>query len=86
MSSVIELPTLGTRCTFRGQLYELTGTFRRERKDGSMATIGEWKSQCAECGEVFTFTAPLAAAKFQPNRRCQKHKRPGVRVRGVPNG
>lgn len=69
--------------TYRGQRYAVTGTFQRERRDGTLATILEWTSQCADCGEPFTITTPAASAKFEPNRRCQKHKRPGHRVKGA---
>lgn len=67
--------------TYRGQLYAMTGSFQRERRDGTLATILEWTSPCADCGEPFTITTPAASAKFEPNRRCQKHKRPGQRVK-----
>ena len=68
--------------TFRGQTYRLVGSFVRARKrDGSEATILIWQSFCAQCGDSFTITTPAASSKFQPNRRCQVHKRPGQRVR-----
>ena len=65
---------------YRGQTYREIGTFKRARRDGSMATIITWASPCAECGEPFTFTTPASSSKFEPNRRCQKNKRPGHRV------
>ena len=69
--------------TYMGQLYTVTASFKRERRDGTLATILQWTSPCAECGAPFTFTTPALSAKFEPNRRCQKHKRPGHRVRGA---
>jgi hypothetical protein len=66
---------------FRGQRYVVAGWFKRQRRDGTEAIILRWESRCAECGELFQFTAPVASPTFQPNRRCQKHKRPGQRVR-----
>lgn len=66
---------------YHGQTYKVIGSFERERRDGTIATILTWTSDCASCGEPFTFTTPAKASKFQPNRRCQKHKRPGQRVR-----
>jgi hypothetical protein len=79
------LPGIGTARDHCGQAYTVTGTFQRQRKDGTTATVLEWTSHCAECGAPFTFTTPAASAKFQPNRRCQTHKRPGHRVKGGGN-
>jgi hypothetical protein len=66
---------------YRGQTYTMEGRFEHQRRDGSMTTVLQWVSHCAECGAPFTFTTPAASAKFEPNRRCQKHKRPGHRVK-----
>lgn len=84
--SVVQFPEKATDPnlvrTFRGQTYRLVGSFVRARKrDGSEATILTWQSFCAQCGDSFTITTPAASSKFQPNRRCQVHKRPGQRVR-----
>jgi hypothetical protein len=68
---------------YKGQAYTVTGSFQRKRKDSTMATVLEWTSHCAQCDAPFTCTTPAASAKFQPNRRCQKHKRPGHRVKGA---
>jgi hypothetical protein len=67
---------------YRGQRYVVAGWFKRARRDGTEATILRWQSACAECGEPFIVTTPVASSKFEPSRRCQKHKRPGKRVRG----
>lgn len=72
----------GTR-TFHGQRYVFVRAFDRERRDGTLATILVWRSRCADCGGPFEITTPAVAAKFQPNRRCQRHKRPGQRVRSA---
>lgn len=69
---------LGTTVTYKGQLYTAVASYDRERRDGSTAVILEWLSLCAQCREPFTFTTPAASSKFQPNRRCTKHKRPGA--------
>jgi len=71
---------MGTTQTYKGQLYWVADTFMHERKDGTLAVILVWASQCLECGDEFRFTQPALAEKFAPNRRCQKHKRPGVQV------
>lgn len=67
--------------TFHGQRYARIGEFQRERRDGTLATIIRWQSHCAECGAPFEFTTPASSSKFEPNRRCQTHKRPGVKVK-----
>jgi len=54
---------------------------RHIRRDGSETFLAVWESLCAQCGEPFTCTTPAAATRFQPNRRCAKHNRPGQRVR-----
>jgi len=66
---------------YRGQSYRAVGEVRHQRLDGSEATIVQWESACAQCGAPFVCAVPERSRKFQPNRRCQKHKRPGVRVR-----
>ena len=74
---------IGTICDFHGQCYTVTSKFNRTRRDGSEAVILVWEAPCATCGKPFTITTPAAAQKFQPKRRCQKHKRPGQRVKGT---
>lgn len=71
---------IGTERDFRGQRYQVVQTFERPRRNGTLATILVWQSGCHECGEPFTFSTPAASPKFEPNRRCAKHKRPGHRV------
>ena len=66
---------------YRGQAYTMAGRIEHQRQDGTMTTLLQWESHCAECGALFTFKTPAASAKFEPNRRCQDHKRPGHRVK-----
>jgi hypothetical protein len=74
-------PSITEARYFHDQRYVEAGRFERRRRDGTLATIITWVSDCPVCGEPFTTTTPAASTKFQPNRRCQKHKRPGQRVR-----
>lgn len=74
---------IGDALSYKGQNYTAIGSYEREWKDGTTAIILEWQSNCATCGEPFTMTAPASSKKFAPNRRCQKHKQPGHRVREV---
>ena len=63
-----------------GQRYELIGTEPYTRRDGSETTLSLWQSECPVCGKAFEVRTPARARKFEPSRRCEKHKRPGVRV------
>ena len=66
---------------YLGQRYIAVAAKPYTRADGTETQIIVWESPCADCGEPFLCPAPAAAARFQPNRRCPKHKRPGQRVR-----
>jgi hypothetical protein len=68
---------------FDGQRYEMVGERPYIRRDGRETLVIVWRSHCAQCGAEFTISTPNSSrAKFMPNRRCQKHKRPGHRVKG----
>jgi len=66
--------------TFRDQQYWSGDSKPHTRRDGTPITLREWKSHCAECGRLFSFWRPTKRAKFDPNRRCEEHRRPGCRV------
>jgi len=72
--------------TYRGQEYEMIGTEPYIRRDGTETLLVVWRSHCATCGKPFELRTPKESSKFDPNRRCQKHKRPGVRVRESKGG
>ena len=62
----------------QGQEYREAGVRVHRKPDGSETLVTEWDTNCSDCGREFRlFTAP---SKFEPNRRCQECKRPGVRV------
>lgn len=65
---------------YHGQTYLLIGTRAHQRRDGSLTNLDVWQTKCADCGDTFEFSIPSKAKRFEPNRRCQKHKRPGQRV------
>jgi hypothetical protein len=67
---------------YKGQHYSLTGTVPHTCRDGRETELEVWRSTCANCGEPFDCMRPAKAKRFEPNRRCQKHKRPGQRVKG----
>lgn len=66
---------------YKGQLYYFDRTEPYTRVDGSQTQLHVWVSHCAHCGEPFECRTPAKAGRFQPNRRCAEHKRPGSRVR-----
>ncbi|WP_165938445.1 hypothetical protein [Parafrankia sp. BMG5.11] len=65
---------------YRGQVYRPICTRPHLCRDGRQTLLAVWESHCVQCGAPFTLTTPLHAGKFQPNRRCQQHKRPGSTV------
>jgi hypothetical protein len=70
-----------TSQTYHGQHYELVRRDPYTRRDGTLSTLAVWRSHCAQCGEPFELRTPANSSKFVPNRRCQAHKRPGVRAK-----
>lgn len=71
---------------YMGQHYEAVGERQHTCRDGSEIKLTVWASLCAQCGELFFCTTAEHAVKFNPNRRCEKHRRPGQRVRSRNNG
>ena len=69
--------------TYRGQTYALIRSRPYIRRDGSTTELFIWRGHCAECGTAFGFSTPALSSKFEPNRRCREHRRPGVRVKVV---
>jgi hypothetical protein len=65
---------------FDGQRYHLVRSEPYTRLDGGKTTLFVWESNCPLCGALFEVRTPAKASKFQPNRRCSKHKRAGHRV------
>jgi hypothetical protein len=65
---------------FDGPKYHLVRSEPYTRTDGSETTLSVWQPDCPVCGSLFEVRTPASGRKFQPNRRCSKHKRPGIRV------
>lgn len=72
---------IGADRLHKGQRYTCVASVPFTRKDGTVSAVLTWQSECAECGEAFKMTTPAGSEKFEPNRRCLKHKRPGHRVK-----
>lgn len=62
----------------KGQRYTCTASVPFTRRDGTVSAVLTWQSACADCGEAFAFRA--GATKWEPNRRCKLHRKPGQRV------
>lgn len=72
---------LGEVRHYRGQRYVPVEVHDYTRRDGGRSHLGEWITDCVECGVRFSVFAPIKTTKFVPNRRCRKHRAPGVRVK-----
>ncbi len=71
---------VGTIVSFHDQQYRCVRTEPYYRPDRTRSDLAEWVSECADCGASFRFRTPVRVRSFVPNRRCDKHKRPGVPV------
>ena len=65
----------------RGQRYELLGLVPHVTRNGRTMQLWRWRSRCTTCREAFDFLSPSRAFPRWPNRRCSRHRRPGLRVR-----
>jgi len=70
------------------QRYDCVGSEPYTRRDGRQTALLVWQTNCPVCGEPFNVRTAAKSRKFQPNRRCQKHKRPamGVKPKVPPRG
>jgi hypothetical protein len=64
---------------YDGQSDELIGVVPHKRVAASETELLVWECHCPICSDTFEDPTPSRARTFEPNRRCQKHKRPGVR-------
>lgn len=74
VSSDVATPDL----LYKGQAYWLVGHKAYTRQDGSESTLDVYRSHCAKCG--CSFLLQKLASNPWPNRRCEKHRKPGKRV------
>jgi hypothetical protein len=70
--------------TIKGQVYTCQGFERYTTRADIDTALVVLSTHCAECAAIFIVKAP---AQVRPdnlmlNRRCPKHKRPGVQVGG----
>jgi hypothetical protein len=82
MAEGFEIEAIGQVLRRGGQSYECVAIKPTTRKDGTPSSFAVLRSKCVECEADFTCTSALRGAVFQPNRRCGKHKMPGVRAAG----
>ena len=71
-------PADGFAIAIDGQRYEAIGVVEHVRLDGEPTRLVIWQSRCAECGARFEFKT--SAHSLPQNRRCDEHRRPGVKV------
>ena len=72
------IPWVDTVLRLEGQRFVVVGSMLHRREDGERVPLIRWRSHCPTCGEVFECATSLKA-KY-PNRRCEKHHRPGLAV------
>ena len=67
----------------RGQAYRIIDREYRETKDGRPYCLVFLRSCCADCGAPFLTAATRKQIHgcFDLNRRCERHARPGVKVK-----
>ena len=71
-------PAAGLKLIIDGQSYELTGHQPYTTKAGEETILLVWSTDCPDCGATFETTS--AKTSLPANRRCDEHKRPGIKV------
>jgi hypothetical protein len=72
-----ELPT-GFELSVKGQRYRLMKIKPHIKSDGTPSRLADWQTTCAECGAVMHTSSP--ATQAPASRRCELHRKPGVKV------
>ena len=76
-----KLMRIGEKTKFRGQTYLCVEQTSYLNHRDQWVPLWILLSHCAECRSPFTIKVSRSNLKRRDfNRRCQKHKRPGVRV------
>ncbi len=75
--------TVGMRSSFNEQEYRCIGVTAHERANGRMTELAIWESRCPECGDPFTFQTSVTRGIVSPNRRCARHRKPGIKVKSL---
>ncbi|MFA1622828.1 hypothetical protein ACDY96_08320 [Rhizobium mongolense] len=74
--------TVGTHVEFNSQAYVCFAIQPFERRNnGRVTEIARWASACPECGAMFEITTTVRRGIVSPNRRCERHRKPGIKVR-----
>jgi hypothetical protein len=77
---------IGTTFTKGRQKYTCVGFREDTNRFGRTSTLAICRSRCASCGDRFEFMTTVGAwRRREVNRRCARHKRPGVRVMAAPS-
>ena len=72
------IPWVDTVLMLEGQRFVVIGSMLHRREDGERVPLIRWRSHCPTCGAAFECATSLKAQ--YPNRRCEKHHRPGLAV------
>jgi hypothetical protein len=72
---------IGARVMDNGTIYTCVAVKPHTCLDGRETFLEVWQGACVVCSKPFTFTRPMGTSAWQVNRRCPKHKRPGVKAR-----
>jgi hypothetical protein len=74
----------GRSRTFDGQKYTVLGTEYSVTRDGFECELLALGTNCADCGVAFRCLCSKRKFRYgQVNRRCEAHRRPGIKVRRV---
>jgi len=73
------IPPTGTILKLQDQKYLMVGSRLYDKSDGTRVPLLIWETRCPECDVVFECQTRLKEA--WPNRRCPKHRRPGLAVK-----
>jgi hypothetical protein len=75
--------TFGALRTFRmigSQEFLCVGFKPHRKRDGTETQLAVVKAKCARCRKTFLQDMAVMGARFYPNRRCEAHRRPGLKV------
>jgi len=65
---------------YHGQMFRRVAEREHVREDGTLTWLTTWCGKCLECGASFECKSPTLSPTFSPNRRCSRHRKPGVKV------
>ncbi len=64
---------IGRHRTVTGQFFECVAVDSMRSREGRTVPLLRWRSNCADCGEAFTFVTARKPADTALQRRCAEH-------------